>query len=73
MKYQYIVGIDEVGRGPVAGPVYVCGVLVECELLNEIVSRSQDPLRDSKKLTEKMRVRWFEYLKKLKQEKKFLK
>lgn len=70
MKYQYIVGIDEVGRGSVAGPVYVCGVLIECELLDEIVSGSQDSLRDSKKLTEKMRLRWFEYLKKLKQEKK---
>ncbi len=28
MKYNYIIGIDEVGRGPLAGPVTVCAAAV---------------------------------------------
>ena len=27
MKYKYIIGIDEAGRGPLAGPVSVGAVL----------------------------------------------
>lgn len=69
MKERFWVGIDEVGRGPVAGPVYVCAFLVEASEIDEIVSGMKLPLRDSKKLTEKMREKWFEYLQKLAKEK----
>lgn len=53
---DYIVGVDEVGRGPLAGPVAVCAALV---------SRSFDfslfpHLTDSKKMTEKRREAVFE-------------
>lgn len=61
MNYKYIVGIDEVGRGPLAGPLYVCSFLLSVDDLEDIVSIDL-PIRDSKKLTEKMRVRWFTYL-----------
>lgn len=47
-KYSYICGIDEVGRGPLAGPVVAGAVILpkDCSLLY---------LNDSKKLSEKKR------------------
>ena len=53
---EYLVGIDEVGRGPLAGPVAV-GVLVMKENL-KIFGK----IRDSKKLSEKQREEWFEII-----------
>lgn len=46
--YQYICGIDEVGRGPFAGPVVAGAVILpkDCDILY---------LNDSKQLTEKKR------------------
>lgn len=46
--YTYICGIDEVGRGPLAGPVVACAVILpkDCNILY---------INDSKKLTEKKR------------------
>jgi len=62
MNYKYIVGVDEVGRGPLAGPVYVCACKIPVEFLEDIVQGTDLPIRDSKKLTEKMRQKWFLYL-----------
>ena len=47
-KYGYICGIDEVGRGPLAGPVVAGAVILpkDCEILY---------INDSKKLSEKKR------------------
>ena len=47
-KYTYICGIDEVGRGPLAGPVVAGAVILpkNCDILY---------INDSKKLTEKKR------------------
>lgn len=45
---QYICGIDEVGRGPLAGPVVACGVILPKDV--EILY-----VNDSKKLSEKKR------------------
>ncbi len=42
--YQTIIGIDEVGRGPLAGSLVVAGVILDKEILG---------LRDSKKLSKK--------------------
>ncbi len=46
--YEFICGIDEVGRGPLAGPVVACSVILpkDCDILY---------INDSKKLSEKMR------------------
>lgn len=46
--YEYICGIDEVGRGPLAGPVVTCAVILpkDCDILY---------LNDSKKVSEKKR------------------
>ncbi len=43
-----IIGIDEAGRGPVIGPLVVCGVAIEDDRLEKL-ERLQ--LKDSKKLT----------------------
>lgn len=45
---KYICGVDEVGRGPLAGPVTVCAVITDLEKL-------VDGVNDSKKLTAKKR------------------
>lgn len=46
--YAYICGIDEVGRGPLAGPVVACAVILpkDCDILY---------INDSKKLSAKKR------------------
>ena len=58
---RYIIGIDEVGRGPIAGPVAVCAFKCMPSFFENI--SIDTPLRDSKKLTKKQRGKWFEYLK----------
>lgn len=52
--FQYVIGIDEVGRGPVAGPVVVCACAIATgtDILQFFPKQE---LRDSKKLTEKHR------------------
>jgi ribonuclease HII len=54
MRKRKIVGIDEAGRGPLAGPLSVGLVLIKD---NKRVDFSG--IRDSKKLTESNRERWF--------------
>ena len=50
----YTIGIDEVGRGPIAGPVVVCACAIREG--TEVLSLFPDgKLRDSKKLSEKKR------------------
>ena len=51
--FEIICGVDEAGRGPLAGPVYAAAVILPKGL--EI-----DGLNDSKKLTEKKRELLFE-------------
>lgn len=48
-----ITGIDEAGRGPMIGPLVVCGVLIQSE---SIVELQRIGVRDSKTLTPKRRV-----------------
>lgn len=56
---RYIVGIDEVGRGSLAGPVTVVAACINSN--TRIVNRALGKLRDSKKLTAKQREAWFKY------------
>ena len=53
--YAHIIGIDEAGRGPLAGPLIVGGVLVADTRALRILKG----IRDSKKLTEKQREKWY--------------
>ena len=53
--FKYIVGTDEVGRGPMAGPLVVaCVLLPEDEII--------EGLNDSKKLSEKKREQLFDII-----------
>lgn len=52
---QYICGVDEAGRGPLAGPVYAAAVILPADLIIE-------GLNDSKKLSEKKREALFDVI-----------
>lgn len=53
--YRAVCGVDEAGRGPLAGPVYAAAVILpdDCVI---------DGLNDSKKLTESKRERLFDII-----------
>ena len=52
---MYTIGIDEVGRGPIAGPLTVCACAVRQGI--EVLSLfPKGHLKDSKKLSEKARI-----------------
>lgn len=51
-----IVGIDEVGRGCLAGPIYACSVILDYEKLDLLDDKSKSLIRDSKKLSAKQRA-----------------
>ncbi|MBE0526279.1 MAG: ribonuclease HII [Candidatus Thorarchaeota archaeon] len=48
-----IAGIDEAGRGPMIGPMVICGILVDPDKLHELVEIGA---KDSKILTHKLRL-----------------
>ncbi len=58
---RYVIGIDEVGRGPLAGPVVVAGVKVELGIRNQELGLLKG-IKDSKKLSPKKREQWFRIL-----------
>lgn len=57
-NYKYFIGIDEVGRGSLAGPV--CAAAVLSFSLKKI--KNGKTIKDSKKLSEKQRNDWFKYI-----------
>ena len=59
---RYVVGIDEVGRGALAGPVVVAAAAVPRNPRLKIYNAGVGRLRDSKKLTAKQREKWFHYI-----------
>ncbi|MDE5586752.1 MAG: ribonuclease HII [Bacilli bacterium] len=52
---EYIAGVDEVGRGPLIGPVVTACVILPKDFVLE-------GLTDSKKLTEKKREQYYQYI-----------
>lgn len=58
---RYVIGIDEVGRGPLAGPVVVAAVLLPANWRPRGAGRRPD-LRDSKQLSQIQRETWYEHL-----------
>ena len=51
-NYEYVAGVDEVGRGPLAGPIVACAVILDLNCLEEDLILE---INDSKKLSEKKR------------------
>lgn len=51
--YKYIAGVDEAGRGPLAGPVYAAAVILPTDI-------RLDGINDSKKLSPKKREELFD-------------
>ena len=72
-QIRYVIGIDEAGRGSLAGPVSVAAVVIMSRLNLDRLLRSKlgterfdlgfGSLHDSKKLSAKKREQWFEWLK----------
>ncbi len=65
-KPKFIVGIDEVGRGPLAGPVAVCAFRMSADF----DVKAFGPIKDSKKLGAEKREAFFRALSLLKKSKK---
>ena len=57
-KTRFIIGIDEVGRGPLAGPVAVCALAATPHML-----RYFRGIKDSKQLSEAQREEWLSLIK----------
>jgi ribonuclease HII len=55
---RYVVGIDEVGRGPLAGPITVGVVCMAASFSWKHFPK----LKDSKKLSEAARNEWYEFI-----------
>jgi ribonuclease HII len=59
---QYVAGVDEVGRGPLAGPVVVAAVILPAEWRLSGLPRKLRGLNDSKLLTPAQREFYFDFL-----------
>ena len=55
LGYKYIAGVDEVGRGPLCGPVVCCALIMP---LDDII----DGIDDSKKISEKKREKLYDII-----------
>jgi ribonuclease HII len=62
--YDFVIGIDEVGRGPLAGPVVACAVSHKhnLKLVNSNWDREYLSIKDSKLLSEKKREELYDFI-----------
>jgi ribonuclease HII len=60
--YNFVIGTDEVGRGPLAGPVVACAAISKTFPKVESLEESWDLIRDSKTLSEKQRENLFDFI-----------
>ncbi len=61
MKLDVVVGIDEVGRGPLAGPVVIAAYIVPLQQFEYFIELTKG-IKDSKKLSQNKRAKWIETL-----------
>jgi ribonuclease HII len=64
LDYDFVIGIDEAGRGPLAGPVVAGAVIFKNKNKElQVAGReSWDLVRDSKTLSEKQREKIFDFI-----------
>lgn len=60
--HRRLAGVDEAGRGPLAGPVVAAAVMIDHAYLESQILRSLHGLTDSKQLTPRQRGHFFELL-----------
>jgi ribonuclease HII len=69
--FDFVIGIDEAGRGPLAGPVVACAATIKESQIsnlksqinpNEPIDKIWDLVRDSKKLSAKQREKVFDFI-----------
>ena len=58
----HIAGVDEAGRGPLAGPVVVAAVIFPVSWMQTGIDERLQALNDSKQLTERQREEFFTIL-----------
>jgi len=59
---QRVAGVDEAGRGPLAGPVVAAAVILPPAWLQSGLPKELAGLNDSKQLTEAQREKYFEFI-----------
>ena len=64
--FEYLIGVDEAGRGPLAGPVVSSAVGIEADKFYEITENFKNKTGDSKKLSPLTRQKaYYEIIEKL--------
>ncbi len=58
-RIEHIVGIDEVGRGPIAGPLVLAAWVIDRKVYAKWLREMTPIIRDSKKLSASAREKWF--------------
>jgi ribonuclease HII len=61
-EFSFVIGIDEAGRGPLAGPVVASAAIVKHRDWQTMVDGDWDLVRDSKKLSPKQRDKVFDFI-----------
>ncbi|EKE11796.1 MAG: hypothetical protein ACD_15C00026G0015 [uncultured bacterium] len=61
-SYEFIIGTDEAGRGPLAGPVVAAAAIAKNKDWEISVDKNWELVRDSKKLSPKQRDRAYEFI-----------
>ena len=67
---KFIIGVDEVGRGPLAGPITLAAFLAPQNLRNELIKILGGKIKDSKQFSAKRRKEIYKEFKKLRKENK---
>ena len=57
-----VAGVDEAGRGPLAGPVVAAAAILPAKWAETGLPRELDGLNDSKQLTEMQREKFFAFI-----------
>ncbi len=61
-EFSFVIGIDEAGRGPLAGPVVASAAIVKHRDWQKMDDKTWDLVRDSKKLSPKQREKVFAFI-----------